>query len=75
MTKWSSIKPGDTIEWEETLCAHRGTYRIRKLTVAWRRGKNIRGVDGEDAYWGSAGLGNSSTKVTPNETPITNKPV
>lgn len=62
--RWSQIEPGDVIEWEETLCRHRGSYRVHKITVAWRRGKNIRGIGGEDAYWGSSGLGNGTTKVT-----------
>jgi hypothetical protein len=46
-----TIPVGAVIEWEETLCRHRGTYRLRKLTVAQVLGMNLLDTHGDYHYW------------------------
>ncbi len=58
----SEVKAGDVLEWEETLCRHRGTYRVRRIEVLERKGRNILTNFGNWIYWGDYGLGNSTTK-------------
>lgn len=45
------LVPGTVIEWEETLCRHRGTYKDRRIVVAQLTGNNLEDTHGSWHYW------------------------